>query len=269
MKFGRIEETGKQRFRCKNCKKTFVADRDFRRFKGDAKIITAVIDLYFKGVSLRKIQDHVKQFYELEITHVTIYYWIRRFTKMMNAYVEKLNPQVGGLWHTDEQMVKLKKKEKWAYCWNVIDAETRFLIANNITEGRDIGEAREVFQKAKNIRNNPDVVVTDGLYAYRKAVRREFKDAEHIGKAGLAEKENNNKVERYHNSFRERDKVMRGFQNNQTAQDYANSFRLYYNFVRPHSRFNGLTPSQVAGINLNLPTNRWEGLLRMSLKNIK
>ena len=56
-------------------------------------------------------------------------------------------------------------------------------------------------------------------------------------------------------------------QNPQTAQDLATAFRLYYNFIRPHSTFNGLTPSQLAGIKLNLPNNRWEGLLRKSLEN--
>ncbi len=266
VKFGRIEGTDKQRFRCKNCKKTFVADKDFKKFKGSPKVITAVIDLYFKGVSLRKIQDHIKQFYDLQITHVTIYHWIKRFTKLMNEYVSHLNPKVSGMWHTDEQMIKMKEKDKWAYCWNVIDAETRFLIANNVTEGRDIDDARAVFKKTKQITENPDVVVTDGLFSYRKAIRREFKKAQHIGKAGLMKKENNNKVERFHNTFRERDKVIRGFQNPKTAQEWTDAFRLYYNFIRPHSKFNGLTPSQVAGIKLNLPNNRWEGLLRKSLE---
>ncbi len=184
----------------------------------------------------------------------------------MNSYVETLNPKVSGMWHTDEQMVKLKEKDKWAYCWNVIDAETRFLVANNITEGRAIGEAREVFQKSKEVADNPDIIVTDGLHSYKKAIRKEFRETEHIGRAGLMKKENNNKVERFHNTFRERDKVIRGFQNPDTAQDWATAFRLYYNFIRPHSTFNGLTPSQVAGIKLNLPNNRWEGLLRKSLE---
>ena len=31
----------------------------------DPKIITITLDLYFKGSSLRKISDHLKQFYDL------------------------------------------------------------------------------------------------------------------------------------------------------------------------------------------------------------
>lgn len=271
VKFGKIRGSDKQRFICKTCKKTFVADKDFKKFKGNPKIITAVMDLYFKGCSLRKIQDHVKQFYDLEITHVTIYYWIKRFTKIINDYVEKLEPQVSGMWHTDEQMIRLKKKDKWSYCWNVIDSQTRFLLSNNITKGRSIKEARQVFQKAKKLRMKPDAIITDGLWSYEKAIKKEFSfgftPTEHVRNACVSNKsKNNNKVERYHNTFRERDKIIRGFQNNNTAQDWANAFKLYYNYIRPHSSFKGLTPSQMAGLNLNLGQNKWEGLLKLSMK---
>ena len=60
---------------------------------------------------------------------------------------------------------------------------------------------------------------------------------------------------------------MNSVKSNKTAQDWSDAFRLYYNYIRPHTAFNGLTPSQVAGIKLNLPENRWEGLLRLSLVN--
>lgn len=272
VKAGKVRTSKRQRFICRNCKKTFVADSDFKKFKGNPQVITAVMDLYFKGVSLRKIQDHVKQFYKIELTHVTIYYWIKRFTKIMSKYVENFKPSVSGMWHIDEQMLKVKKKDQWAWCWNVIDSETRFLIANNVTEGRGIPEAREVMKKSKGMEKKPNVIITDGLASYEKAVRREFgrgfEPTEHIKLESLRKQPNNNKVERFHNTFRERDKVIRGFQNPQTAQEWSDGFRLYYNYIRPHSAFNGLTPSEIAGIKLNLHgQNKWEGLLRMSMKD--
>ena len=271
VKFGKVRTSKKQRFICQTCRKTFVADDKFKKFKGNPKVITAVMDLYFKGVSLRKIVDHVKQFYEIEITHVTVYSWIKRFTKIMANYTDQFKPNVSGVWHTDEQMLRLKKKDKWAYCWNVIDAETRFLIAENITEGRDIPEARQVFAKTKSVASKPDVVITDGLWSYEKAIRREFgtgfTPTEHIRLAGIAKKINNNKVERYHNTVRENVKTRRGHQNVKTVQEWSDSHRLYYNYLRPHMKFNGLTPAEVAGVKLNLQGNRWEDLLRKSLEN--
>ncbi|RLG17762.1 MAG: hypothetical protein DRO65_04590 [Candidatus Altiarchaeales archaeon] len=42
-----------------------VNNGDFLKLKYDPRIITLTLDLYFKGVSLRKISDHLKQFYNL------------------------------------------------------------------------------------------------------------------------------------------------------------------------------------------------------------
>lgn len=46
-------------------------------------------------------------------------------------------------------------------------------------------------------------------------------------------------------------------------------FITYYNFIRKHQGLNGLTPSQMANIDLKLGRNRWLGLLKQSLENRK
>jgi hypothetical protein len=56
-----------QRYVCKACSHRFVVNPAFENAKASAKIITTAIDLYFKGVSFRKISDHLKQFYSFEI----------------------------------------------------------------------------------------------------------------------------------------------------------------------------------------------------------
>jgi len=51
-------------------------------------------------------------------------------------------------------------------------------------------------------------------------------------------------VERLHGTIRERDKVMRGLDEEKTAQTIIDGFRIYYNFIRPHMALNGKTPAQ-------------------------
>lgn len=257
----------KQRLFCRSCERTFVAEKDFRKYKASGKIITLAIDLYFKGVSLRKIKNHLKQFYNFEIDHSSVYRWIAHFTGMINSYAEQFTPKSSGMWNVDEQMVKAKGK--YVYCWNAIDSESRFLLASLISEGREISDARKLFQKAKEIaKAKPSVIITDGLASYKKAIRREFgtgmtDETEHIKLESVRSHINNNKIERFHNTFRERDKTMRGFQKNKTAQLYANGFRNYYNFIRPHTTL-GMTPAERAGITLNLGQNKWLGLIKQA-----
>ncbi|MBI2971980.1 MAG: hypothetical protein HYY37_06170 [Candidatus Aenigmarchaeota archaeon] len=51
-----------------------------------------------------------------------------------------------------------------------------------------------------------------------------------------------------------------------TAQALQGGYRTYYNHVRKHQGLNGMNPAEVAGLKLNLPENRWEGLIRMAIK---
>lgn len=122
----------------------------------------------------------------------------------------------------------------------------------------------------KSVSKNPHILVTDGLQAYKQAFTNEFYDNTrkdipmHIHNAGIRDTGNNNVIERYHGTLRERDKVMRGFKSEETAKVTINGFRNYYNFIREHSEL-GTTPAEMAGLDLNLGRNRWMDLLRRSV----
>ena len=257
----------KQRFWCKTCNRTFIQDNSFER---NPKIISLALDLYFKGVSLRKVVDHLNQFYGIKVHHSTVLRWIQKYTKIINRYVKKLEPQLSDTWNVDEMMVKCKDGG-WNWLWNVMDEETRFLLASLISNRREIEDARKVFVKAKSIaRGKPDFVITDGLRAYQDAFKKEFftlknPRTKHIRLASLRNKISNNLVERLQGTIRERDKVMRGFDTDETAQILIEGLRAYYNFIRPHMGLNGLTPAEVAGIDLELGRNRWLSLIKKSL----
>lgn len=259
----------RQRYLCNDCGKRFVSD-PIKHVKGNGKIVTLTMDLFFKGLSLRDISDIIFQFYGLRLHHETIRRWIMRFTEKANEYVNKLQPKLSEKWHTDEQMIKVKGK--WLWNWNVLDSNTRFLIANNITKGREIADARKVFQKTKEIaETNPSEIVTDGLFSYERAIKKEFiphrTGLKHTRLTNIRDKVNNNKIERFHNTFRDFDKVRRGFKAEHTAQGISDGFRTYYNFIRPHMGISNMTPSKMAGIDLNLNGNRWLNLIKLAKEN--
>lgn len=260
----------KQRYYCEDCKKTFVEDSEFAKLKANPKIVTLSMDLYYKGLSLRDITDTLNQFFSIKLHHETVRRWIMKFSQAISEYTKQFKPDLSKDWHTDEQMIKVNGE--WLYNWNVMDEHTRFLIANNITKTRYIRDAQEVFQKAKkNVKDKPQFMITDGLFAYERAISKEFwkyPRTKHLRLTSIRDKRiNNNIIERFHSTFRERDKVMRGFKAEHTAELLTEGFNTWYNFIRPHQALNGMTPSQVARIDLGLDRNRWLSLLRRSLTN--
>jgi len=112
------------------------------------------------------------------------------------------------------------------------------------------------------------MVITDKMNAYPHVIRQEFPEAVHI-QAGIRDPINNNKVERFHGSWRERDKVMRGLQNNETAEQMLENYRTYYTFVRKHTTLDGKTPAEQANIDLELGKNKWVGLIKQAVEVVQ
>ncbi|MGA2574178.1 MAG: DDE-type integrase/transposase/recombinase [Candidatus Methanomethylicaceae archaeon] len=267
MKYGKKTKQFKQRYYCKSCQRTFVPDSITRKMWFRPEVVTSVLDLYYKGVSLRNIQDHLSQICGVQLnSHATILNWIKKYESLIGDYVKTLKPEIGKQWHVDEMKVKFGGSWKWL--WNVMDKDTRFLLASNITESRDVDDAREVFALAKEIAKGqkPERIISDGLPAYKKAVIKEFftirkPRTEHVSHIHLTGDINNNLIERLHGTKRDREKVFRGLKKEETPiipmQD------IYYNFVKPHQALQGKTPAEKSGIGIE-DRNKWQGLIEKS-----
>ena len=263
-KYGK--KNGKQNYMCGDCGRKFVDNIDFENMKYNPKVIALTLDLYFRGLSLRKISQHLKDFYDLEVTHMSVYNWIEKYIGIMNNYVNTIQPDIGDVWHTDEMMVSIGGS--WEYLWNVMDERTRFQLASVVSKERKVRDARMVFKKAKNNcgGRKPKYIVTDGLGSYKRAVKKEFHtnthETNHLYNVGLQHHPNNNHVERLHGTIRSREKTMRGVKVESTP--IVEGHRLYYNFIKPHESLNGKTPSEEAGITID-GKDKWLTLMKTSL----
>jgi transposase-like protein len=265
-----------QRYGCLDCNHRFVIDKGFCRVQFDPKIITLTLDLYFKGVSLRKITDHIQQFHERKVCPTTPMRWIKKYTALLGKYAEKYEADVGKIWHCDETTVFIKKegeKKHYQWIWNLMDAKTRYLLACQVTETRFVKDARKPLNKAKEVTSiRPDAIVTDGLQAYREAVKAEYYDMTapirnpHIRLKDFETKPNNNILERLNGTFRERTKVVRSFDSGMGAEQFVAGLQTYYNYIRPHQGINGMTPAQMANIPINLTGNRWETMIGLAVE---
>jgi hypothetical protein len=71
-------------------------------------------------------------------------------------------------------------------------------------------------------------------------------------------------VERLHGTIRQRNKVMRGLDDVETAQTMMDGLRIYYNFIRPHTALNGKTPAQKAHVETDKA--EWMSLIKKATK---
>ncbi len=276
IKFGISDN--KQIFKCKDCKKKFREPSILKKAHYSPETITLTLDLYFSGMSLRKIARTVSANFGEDLCYSTIYTWIQKFVPKISEYVNSLSPELSDTWHADELFVKMKggidyktgsrKYEKIAFLWNVMDRKTRFLLSSKLSAYRDhIGANRAFDEARKNAHGNyPEIVTTDSLksYGHIKYNTSTGWNVKHIENVGIRSKRlpspNNNRIERMNGTLRERVKVQRGWKSPQSQ--IAEGQRIHYNFVKPHQALEGMTPAQRAGIGSD---KSWLELLKKSL----
>ena len=223
----------RQQYSCKQCRYRFVLCRDgFAKVSSDPKIITESINLHFSGMSLRKISRHVKIAHGREISHVAAYKWIVKYRGIIGAYVDSIVPNTGDVWSLDEMMLNVKGTKKLngkgfhVWLWSIIDPQTRFVIATEVSKRREIPDAKRIIKKGKKaVSKNPSYVITDSLKSYESAIRKELNArwTAHVKTRSIKDGFQNRPIERYHNEIRENTKTRRGLGNDKSAQKFADA----------------------------------------------
>ncbi len=217
-----------QRYRCKKCNHKFIVNIGFERSRANSKAVLVSLDLFFKKVSLRQICDHLKQFYNISVTHVSILNWIRKFVDTVKPYVDSITPpHLSGIYHVDEMMIHVRREEHekghYQWLWNVMDNTTKFWISGLVSQRREVNDASSVFQDAKLKTKTPKAIIHDGLPSYDKAFQKEYYTlknprVKNIRSVSVRNEGLNSVVERLNGTVRDREKVMRGMQTKETAQ---------------------------------------------------
>jgi putative transposase len=247
-----------QKYYCRTCKRYFSFNIGFELMKHNPQAITSAMQLYFSGESLRNTAKSLRLL-GVQVSHKTVFMWIKKYTRLMRDYVEKLVPNVSDTWRADEIYMKIKGDLK--YLFAMMDDETRFWIAQEVGETKTKHDARKLFVEAKRLmKKQPKEFITDGLPTYSVTAMREFPNANHIRKIGFDRTvHNNNKMERFNGEIRDREKTMRGLKTKDTAILYG--YQLFHNYLRPHSALDGKTPAEACGIKIE-GKNKWLTLIQ-------
>jgi putative transposase len=279
----RLNKSGAvRRFRCKTCGAYFSGKEGFHKRRSDPDMIAKALDLYFRGTSLRQVAEHFAQAYNLPVSDTTVYRWVTHYSALAVEWMESQNAKVGETWHVDERVVNVNGANH--YLWNVMDSETRFLLASRISKGRGIPEARAAFQDAKATTDvTPQEIRSDGYPGYPEAIKKEFghrpRPGDHLSdpKANLRTwysphkvvpsiraPESNNIIERLNGTSKDRTKTMRAYDNDRGASALPVGWQVHYNFVRKHLSL-GRTPAEAAGLP-NLGEFKWRTILDLATR---
>jgi putative transposase len=261
--------SGKQVFKCKECMHKFREPSILKRARFTPELVTLTLDLYFSGLSLRKITRTLSNHFNIDVNYATIYRWIAKYVPMISEYVNELSPQLSKTWHADELFVRVRggthKNQGIGFVWNIMDRQTRFLIVSKLTTTRTAVDTAAAFEEAQHNAHGiePETVFTDSLRHYKSGVKT-FANAKRVENCGISKHENNNRIERLNGTLRERVKVQRGWKTGKTP--IAEGQRIHYNFVKPHMALEGKTPASAAGLQVE-DRNKWLTLIKHSIRN--
>lgn len=267
VKHGKIGD--KQRYLCKDCGHKFIEGSDFPKMRTESRIISSSIDFYFEGLSTRKIATQIEKLYGVHVDHVTVLRWILKYSALVSQYVETLKPQLLGIYHVDETAIKCKGVQKWF--WEIIDEQTKFLVASHLSGSRTAEDAIQLFEKSVKVaKRKPISLYCDGLPAYIDGYNRVFRTMKKEGRTelirsvGIRNVHNQNAVERLHSTLKDRLKPTRGLKGEETVRTLLDGWVVHYNYVRKHQTIK-MTPAQASGLNVK---NDWHSLVKDATKSM-
>lgn len=259
---------GVQVFKCKTCGHRFTEGSAFPKMRTESRIISSSIDFYFEGLSIRKISTQIEKLYGVHVSNVSIWKWIMKYSALVSQYVETLSPHLLGIYHVDETAIKCKGIQKWF--WEIIDEQTKFLVAGHLSGSRTTEDAVELFEKSVKIaKREPVSLYCDGLPAYVDGYNKVFRTMrkegrpELIRRVGIRNIHNQNTVERLHGTLKDRLKPTRGLKGEETVRTLLEGWVVHYNYVRKHQTIK-MTPAQASGLNVK---NDWHDLVKDATKN--
>jgi transposase-like protein len=271
VRYGHTKQGTGQRLLCRDCGHTFMHSDALPHMQTPADQIAAALSMYYEGMSLNSIRRHLQQTTGDYPSDSTVYEWITKFSKIAVSEAKEYKPKkIGDKWIADETYVRVDKttadvknpysksrKAKWVVFWDIIDADTRFLLASHLTTTRGTKDAKALMEKAaKCAGKTPRVVITDKLAAYLDGIELAFgSETTHKQGAPFEIENNTNLIERFHSTLKSRTKVMRALKNKDTLEKFTDTWLVFYNYLRPHESLKNHTPAEAAGI--KYPYKNW------------
>ena len=260
-------QSGKQRYRCKDCSKQFNDTGAVAGRHATAEQIGMAVRMYYGGTSYKQTAETMADGHDMpEPSKETLYRWVTEYTEVAKDILDDFPAHTSGKWVADEIQVRVGGEKYWL--WNVMDAGTRYALAVHLSPNRDQRAAVTVMRRAMAAADAPPrSITTDKLGSYTGAIKSVFPDADHIQSEGLRARVNNNLSERLQGTIRDREKTLRGLDGLESGQRYFDGWTINYNLFREHEGVRLQTPAEMAGV--HPPFTEWADVVRVAATDTK
>ena len=254
--------SGKQTYKCRPCGRRFLDTGAVHGRKAPTNQIGTAVDMFYSGMSYQQIAETLENTFDIpQPSKDTLYEWVKDYTDAAVAEMTQHPAHRSGKWVADEMQVKVGGEQLWN--WNVMDGETRYILASHLSPNRDKRAAVAVMRKAAEASAEPPKMVkTDQLGSYTQAIKEVFPETLHIQSQGIRAFTNNNRSERLQGTFRQREKTLRGLDSIETGQRYLDGWVIDYKLFREHESLKGKTPGKAAKV--SAPFREWEDVVKAS-----
>ena len=198
----------------------------FTGFRFPPEVIVVAVRWYLRfGLSYRDVEELFAE-RGVDVDHVTIYRWVRRFTPLLLEAARPCRHVVGERWFVDETYVKVGGA--WRYVYRAVDQHGQ-VIDVYVSRRRNTEAARRFFDRALADHARPVEVVTDKAHALLAAVDDVLPDA-----LPTTDRYANNRVEADHGRLKARLRPMRGLRCDRTASVVIRGHAFVQNVRRGH-----------------------------------
>jgi transposase-like protein len=106
-------------------------------------------------------------------------------------------------------------------------------------------------EEAGDVDQSPESQLSEEeLKAYIDGIEKAYgADTKHRQSSSFEVRNDNNLIERFHGTLKDRTKVMRAQKNKATLQRFTDGWLVYYNFFRPNMASKNRPTAEVAGLN--------------------
>ena len=235
-------------------------DNALPKMKNTAAPIASALSRYFEGMPLDAIQSHLQHQYGVYISLSSIYNWIKRFSEEAVTRLKDFKPATGDMWVADETSIKVGSKNIWF--WDVIDKDSRYLLASRLSTSRTTEDVALVMKEAQRVAGKtPKTIITDRLAGFVEGIEVVFgADTRHVQGKAFADKDSTNIIERFHRTMIDRTKAIRGCKNMDRGNLLTDAWLVHYNFFKEHKASGNIPPAQKMG---EVPFKDWNDVLRL------